>query len=296
MITVFTPTYNRKELLKRCYISLKQQSDKNFEWLIVDDGSTDNTQKFVEQIKKEDIFNIKYIYQENGGKHRAYNTAVKQCNNEYFFILDSDDILTKDCIEVLNKKVFEIASTKNISGIIGNKQYINNKEIIGTPMPNIRFTTGLELYQKYKFKGDTLRLYKTSVLKDFLFPEIEKEKFISENVVFDRIDEKYKLMVIKEVLYQVEYQENGYTNKANRIKKENPIGYSLSLKSAAETAVVFKKKINWTILYIIWCRKMKIQGFGNYKNKLLYIILLPLTFILDIIKVPKFFYRIFEEK
>ena len=295
MITVFTATYNRRKLLERCYNSLKEQTDKEFEWLIIDDGSTDDTKEFINQIQRETLFSIKYIYQNNGGKHRAYNTAVKNCNTEYFLILDSDDILTKDCIEILNKEVKKIDKCNKISGIIGNKKDINTKKIIGESMPDITFTTGLELYQKFNFRGDTLRIYKTAILQNFLFPEIRNEKFIPENVVFDQIDEKYKLRVIKEVLYEAEYQDNGYSYNINKIRLDNPIGYSLALKSAAETAVSMKKKINWTILYIIWCRKMNIKSFKSYKNKLLYIILFPITLIFEIIKFPKFFYDIFKE-
>ena len=156
--------------------------------------------------------------------------------------------------------------------------------------------SGLELYQKKGFKGDTLRLYKTKILKNYLFPEIENENFIYENVVFDKIDTKYKLLTINNKLYYGEYQENGYTSQSNKLKKNNPIGYSLSLKSSAETAVVFRKKVNWTLLYIIWCRKMKINGFKNFKKKILYIILEPVTWVMDFIKYPCFFYNLFKKE
>lgn len=296
MITIFTPTFNRKSLLERCYIFLVNQTKKDFEWLIVDDGSTDDTKKFVNDIKKNTPFQITYIFQKNGGKHRAHNTAVKNCKNDYFLILDSDDILDKKCIEVLDEKIKKINDMENISGIIGNRFRIDNKEVMGTHIPNDIITSGLELYQKNGFHGDTLRLYKTKILKEYLFPEIENEKFIYENVVFDMIDTKYKLLTISDKLYYGEYQENGYTAQANKLKLNNPIGYSLSLKSAAQTALVFKKRVNWTILYIIWCRKMKIKGFRYFKNKILYILLEPVTWLFDLIKYPRFFYNIFKEE
>ncbi len=294
MITVFTPTFNRRMLLERCYESLRKQTDKQFEWLIIDDGSTDDTKEYVNEIMKSSPFKIIYIYQKNGGKHRAHNNAVKNCQNDYFLILDSDDILDEKCIKVLNDKIKIIDNMKNVSGIIGNRFRIDNKKIIGIEIPDEMILSGLELYQKEGFYGDTLRLYKTSILKKYLFPEIENEKFIYENVVFDMIDTKYKLLTINNRLYYGEYQENGYTARADKLKLNNPIGYSLSLKSAAETAIVLKKKINWTILYIIWCRKMNIKSFKIFKNKFMFIMLYPITIILDILKIPRFFYKIFE--
>ncbi len=297
MITVFTPTYNRKELLKRCFNSLLQQTDKNFKWLIVDDGSIDDTDKLVSILKKEAPFEIIYFYQQNGGKHRAHNTAVKLCDTNYFLILDSDDILSKNAIEVLNKKISLIDNQNNISGILGNRFYIENQKVIGTVVPDIKYASGIELYQKYNFKGDTLRLYKTKILKEYLFPEIPNEKFISENVVFDRIDQKYKFLIIKDKLYLCEYQENGYSNSINKLKYNNPIGYSLSLKSASETAINFGQKINWTILYIIWCKKMKLKNsFKEYKNKILYVILYPISQVFILMRYPRFFFKIFENE
>lgn len=295
MITVFTPTYNRRKLLERCYKSLLNQTDYHFEWLIVDDGSSDDTKSWINTIKSKSPFKIIYHYQTNGGKHRAHNTGVKLCKTEYFLILDSDDILANNCIEVLNSKIENIDNNDLISGILGNKFDINTKKCIGTPLPDIKYSTGLNLYQKYNFKGDTLRMYKTSILKKYLFPEIENEKFVYENVVFDKIDTKYKFYLIKDEIYYCEYQENGYTKGASKLKLNNPKGYALSLKSAADTAVVLKKKINWTVLYIIWCRKMKIKDFGMTKNKALYLLLYPIALLFEYFKFPKFFFSIFKE-
>ncbi len=295
MITIFTPTYNREKLLKRLYESLCNQTNKKFKWLVVDDGSTDTTKKWINKIKDISPFEIIYHYQQNGGKHRAYNAAVKLCTTDYFFILDSDDCLSNETISTLEKYIKQIDNLDTVCGIIGNKFDMKTSRVIGNNLPNIKYCSGIELYQKYNFKGDTLRLYKTKILKEYLFPEILNEKFIYENVVFDKIDQKYKFLLIKEKLYYCEYQKNGYSNNSNTLKLNNPIGYSLSLKSASETAINIKKKVGWTILYIIWCNKMHIHNkFKCYKNKILYIILSPIALIFYIMKIPKFFFNIFK--
>lgn len=295
LITIFTPTYNRKKLLERCFKSLENQSNTNFIWLIIDDGSTDNTGITVEKWKEENKIKIDYFYIENGGKASAYNFALSKCKTDYFLFLDSDDILTYNAIEVLYSKISNIKNQKKISGIIGNRGDLNGK-IIGTPMPNVKYIKGIELYQKYKFTGDTLRLYKTSIIKDYKFPIIKNEKFISENVIFDKIDKTYDMLVIQEVLYLGEYQLTGYSAKIDELRRNNPIGYSYSLKSAAETAVSMRKKINWTILYIIWCKNFKIDSFLEFENKITYIIVYPIAFILNLIKKPQFLFNSIEEK
>ncbi len=296
MITIFTPTYNRLKLLKRCYKSIASQTNKNFEWMVVDDGSTDGTKEYIDDIKKTADFKIIYIYKKNGGKASAHNEAVKVCEREFILILDSDDILTPDAIEVLDKKSKMIRKDEKICGIVGNKGLIDSGDIVGKKMPPIDYVSGLELYQKMKHKGDTLRLYKTSVLKQFLFPEIEKENFLSENVIFDKIDQKYKMLVIKDVLYLCEYQKNGISNNIYEIRLKNPIGYALSLKSTAETALTLKKKFGVTILYIMWTRKFNIKNsFRDFKCKIVYVLCWPISFIFQILRIPKFYYNMFRE-
>lgn len=317
MITIFTPTYNREPLLHRLYASLEKQSCKDFEWLVVDDGSTDDTLNYIGEISKKASFKIVYIRQKNGGKHRAFNNAVNKCKQKYMLLLDSDDYLTPDAIEILMAACETIKDDKKICGVIGNRAEIpkthaatpgsglgakeqnasTNYKVIGTKIPNVRFASGLQLYQKLGFKGDTMRLYKTEVLRKFPFPEIDGENFVSENVIFDKIDQKYKMLVIQEIIYLCEYQECGLSKNLNKIRLQNPIGNALALKSAAETALNFKKRLGLTTLYIMWTRKFHIDcAFRDFRHKLLYILCYPLSFVFQILRFPRFYFRIFEEE
>lgn len=287
-ITVFTPTYNRAYIIGKAYKSLKRQTEKNFIWLVVDDGSTDDTNELIKKWKKENAIDIQYIKQENQGKHIAHNTAVENCKTEYMLILDSDDFLNDKAIEILNKKVEEIKDNEKIAGIIGNRFSATDKKVIGTYMPkNINIASGLELYQKYGHKGDTLRLYKTKVLKNYLFPKIKGEKFIYENVVFDIIDSKYKMLIINEELYYGDYLKDGYTSNESVIKKKNFKGYALSLESSAIYSIYAKERIKYNILYIIWCRRYNIEMNKKIKNIFIYII----AVIFEKIKYPRFFFK-----
>ena len=296
MITVFTPTYNRGKLLWRVFESLDKQTSKDFVWLIIDDGSVDNTRDIVADIRKKADFEIIYLYQKNGGKHRAFNLAVKKCKTDYFLILDSDDILVKDAMEILSEKCLLINNNENICGIIGNRGNISGTEIIGVKIPDVKVASGLELYQKMNFKGDTLRVYKKMILEQYPFPEINGENFIPENVVFDKIDKKYKMLVINEVLYLSEYQEDGLTKNINLIKTRNPIGYALSLRSMADTALTLKKKIGGVLLYILWTRKFHVKdSFKDFRNKFLYILCIPISYIMEIFHIPRFLFDMFRK-
>lgn len=294
-ITVFTPTYNRSKLLWRVFDYLQAQTVKQFIWMVIDDGSEDDTSTIIKEMEKTASFPIEYYYQPNGGKHRAHNTAVKKCNTDYFLILDSDDYLAPATIEILLDKIAIIDNDNTISGIIGNRFDKDTNHVIGTPMPNIMYASSNELYQKYGLIGDTLRMYKTNILKQYLFPEINGEKFVSENVVFDKIDLNFKMLAIKEMLYFCDYQEQGYSCNIYKIHNNSPIGYAISLKSSVESAVTIKKKVSYLLLYKLWCKKkqMKCQLEKKYEI-MLSLFLSPFMYLFLIIKYPIFFFKHFK--
>lgn len=297
-ITVFTPTYNRSKLLERVFDSLVEQTVSNFIWMVVDDGSDDDTKELIKRIRKNADFDIQYIYQENGGKHRAHNTAVKNCRTDYLLILDSDDYLSSDAIEVLQRKILNIEGDDDICGVIGNRFDAVSKKVIGTEMPcNQKIIDGLTLYQKMGFTGDTVRLYKISVLRRFLFPEISGEKFMSENVIFDKIDEQYKMLTMNEKIYFGEYGDDGLTKNIIFYRLKSPIGTSFSYMVAAETAVSFKKRFGAMALYQIWCHKMNIPiKIGDINRKGTFLLSLPLSFVMTMLKYPKSFFQMFNYK
>ena len=290
-ITIFTPTYNRKKILRELYNSLISQSSKQFIWLIVDDGSTDNTKEEVDSFISDNKITIEYFYKENGGKYTAHNLAVNMCHTDYFFIVDSDDILSEDAIEVLNKEINVIDSKDSISGIIGPKCDKSGK-IIGKEMPNkLTYATGIELYEKYNVKGDTLRLYKTDILKKNPFPNVYGEKFMPENIVFDKIDDIYKMYIIRDKLYFCEYQNDGYSNNIASYHLKSPLSYAMGLESSAFYSKKIKSKIKWTILLQLWCGNIKtIDSFKLSRNKIIYYCCKPISKIFGIFKFPKFMF------
>ena len=228
-VTVFTTTYNRAHLLEHLYESLLTQTNKNFEWLVVDDGSTDNTEELFREWIKEKSFPVRYIKQANGGKHRAINKGVKEANGELFFIVDSDDQLTCDAIDV-------ICSTCNKNSIKGaglcyRKCDITKNKVLGASFPKEGLVaSSLELTYRYNILGDKAEIFYTSVLKEFPFPEFVGEKFVPESLVWNRIALKYKMVCYNKPIYLCEYLNDGLSSQFSRLRKENPRAYSLYYK------------------------------------------------------------------
>lgn len=235
-ITIFTPTYNRKDLIERLYQSLLQQTQKNFEWLVVDDGSTDDTEKIFEQLLSEQKpFSIRYTKQENGGKHRAINRGVKNAKGELFFIVDSDDYLTEDAIDKINNWIGTLDGSKKWAGISGLRGFSKDK-IVGQRNGKHFFVDAKNSERrKYKLLGDKAEIYFTDVLKEYPFPEISSENFISEELVWNAIArDGYYLRWFNEIIYICDYLEGGLT-KNNTKDKCNPQGRLLWAKGQLET-------------------------------------------------------------
>lgn len=234
MITVFTPIYNRAYVIESLYLSLLRQTSHNFEWIILDDGSTDNIAELVNQWNcKLNPFPIKFIQQKNGGKHRAINRGVKEARGDAFFIVDSDDYLTNNAIQAVENWWNNIAEDDDFAGVSGvraqnnrgasEKQTVSDKYIDATNLERM----------KYDLCGDKAEVYKTAILKQYPFPEFDNENFITEAVVWDKIaKDGYKIRWYNQVIYICEYKEDGLTRNIEKKLSENPKGWGLYISQS----------------------------------------------------------------
>ena len=251
MITIFTSTYNRAYKLPKLYESLLNQTYKNFEWLIVDDGSDDNTEEvcnnWIENCKE---FKITYIKQKNRGKHVAINNGVKHAEGELFFIVDSDDYLSKDAIEQLEYFYKQIESDDNFAGISGMKAYINGRRIGGKfPFRTIDCSM-IDIRNKYRVKGDMAEAFKIKILRKYPFPQFEDETFLSESAVWDRIGSKFLLRYFNKNIYFAEYVSDGLTKNIHKKFRENPKGTMFVFMQTIKTNnVSILNKIKCAIKY-----------------------------------------------
>jgi len=236
MISIITPTYNRGYIIENLYNSLINQSVKHFEWIVVDDGSTDNTRELIKKYITETYsFNIHYIYQKNGGKHRAVNTGVSIARYDYCFIVDSDDFLVDNAIELIIEWIETINNEPDFAGVAGLKGYIRSGEKIGRYPKHKRFTkyidaTNLER-KKFHLSGDKAEVYRKDILKRYPFPEFQGENFITEEVVWDAIArDGYKIRWFNKVIYLCEYNEDGLTRMGESKFINNFNGYTYAIK------------------------------------------------------------------
>ena len=221
-ITVFTPTYNRVSKLLTLYDSLCRQTYTDFQWMIVDDGSTDNTEQVVGEWVKDNKIIIKYYKQPNGGKMRAHNAGAKLCVTDYFVCVDSDDYLTDDAIEIMEKGIPEIDKDDTKIGLLLRK-YLTDEDKKFYDCGS-KYITLHGLYAS-GFRGETTILFKTSILRKFPFPVIDGEKFVTEASAYDLMDQEYQYMFISKPVTICEYNPDGYTLNLLKLYRNNPCGY-----------------------------------------------------------------------
>ena len=251
MLTIFTPTYNRGYIIERLYNSLLHQTNYNFEWLIVDDGSTDDTKSLIEQWINEKKINIRYYYQENQGKPIAHNLGVENAKGDIFVCVDSDDYLTEDAVDIIITEYEKIKNLQQCTGIVGVCVTKEGKPV-GNNMPTIiQYSTLYDLYNKYKYKGDTILVYKLQIIRKYRFPKINGEKFIPETYLYDKIDSDGKLKIINDGIYVCEYLEDGYTNNSAKLIKNNPKGYIMCAKQRMEIAKTFYTRLKACAQYVL---------------------------------------------
>lgn len=244
-VTVFTPAYNRAYTLERLYNSLVNQTCFDFEWLIVDDGSTDNTKELVDGfLENNNQFSIRYFFQNNSGKHVAINKGVDLANGYLFLIVDSDDYLIDTAIEKIIKWESTIKDKYNYAGVSGNKGYANGEMIGDTFRDKFVDATSLER-EKYSIIGDKSEVFYTNVLKQYPFPVYDGEKFITETVVWYKIAaEGYKIRWFNEIIYIAEYLDDGLSFDYTKLYANNPKGFALSVKQNIEFLNYNKSRVN----------------------------------------------------
>ena len=229
-VTVFSPTYNRAYILPQLYQSLKNQTCKDFEWLIVDDGSADDTESIVSLWTADNNgFPIRYIKKENGGKCRAINYGVEFAEGELFFNVDSDDYLTSDAIEKIINWEANLPKDKKYCGITGNLGYTE------TSTPNHIFDgefVDATLLERYTgIDGERAYVFYTEIQKKYKYPEFDGEKFITEASAWNRIaNDGYLMRFYNDIICIYEYRDDGLTKAGNSIFVNNPHGYGLWLK------------------------------------------------------------------
>ena len=261
-ITILTPSYNRAHTLPALYESLLKQDTDVFEWLVVDDGSTDATRKLVEGWQGEGKISIRYLHKQNGGKHTALNEGIRLIESELTFIVDSDDWLPENAVEIILQYHEKYREMEGICGYSFLRFYPDGKvndafypqdEWIDTYI-NARINAGIA--------GDKAEVFFTDVLKRYPFPVYEGEKFVPEDLVWVQMSGPYKMVHINRCVYISDYLEGGLTCSGKRMKIHSPKAMTERARLYLNDASVNKKtKCKMILLYVIY------GHFAQYSEK-----------------------------
>lgn len=287
-LTVFTPTYNRAYCLHQCYESLLRQTCQDFIWLVIDDGSSDNTRDLVGKWQNDSLIEIQYIWQENQGMHGAHNTAYDAIETELNVCIDSDDYMPDDAVEkILN--LWKEKRDKNVSGIIGLDSY-SNGEIIGTKLPSdIDTSTLFNLYYKHGVSGDKKLVYRTELTKQFPYPVFENEKYVGLAYKYYMLDRRYKMLLLNEVLCCVEYLADGSSFNMLKQYRKNPNGFAFYRKELmklpfAKLSFKFRQAIHYVSSSLM---SKNYLFFNEAPNKILTALAIPFGVLLFIFITTK---------
>lgn len=250
LITVYTPTYNRAELLPNLYNSLCNQTCKNFVWMVIDDGSIDNTREIVERFKKERKIDIIYYYKQNGGVHTARDFAYEKANTELIFGIDSDDELIYNSVECISN-IWSIIQDKQVAGII-MPVMSNDRKRIGTDFPNISYATYQEFTFKYKFRGDKQTILRTDIIKGIKkAPSYADEKLVGETYKWIQLPNNIPFFILDKFCTIHNYENDGYSKNARKNWFKNLNGFRAEYKQHIECAKYIKPIIKGNIGYIM---------------------------------------------
>lgn len=278
-LTIITPTYNRKNNLRKCYESLKNQTMTCFKWLIIDDGSMDATDQLVKEwSKKSNPFFIEYHYKKNGGKHTALNYSHPFIDSELIMILDSDDYLLPDAVETICYDWEKYKNNKKISGIT----YLRGKtkdQPLAEKFPDNEIVSNSVYYRnKYNLKGDYCEIIRTECFKSYKFPEFEGERFLTEGCLWNTLAEKYLMVFRNSIIYICEYLDGGLTKTGRMLRISNPQGglYQASIQLKKFYPLKIRIKSAWAfIAYSKFAGKFSLKSLILNKNAILLLFNLP---------------------
>ena len=281
-LTIFTPAYNRAYTLPRTYEGMKQQKNTDFIWLIVDDGSTDNTAELVRQWQTEENgFEIRYVYKENGGMHTAHNTAYELIDTELNTCVDSDDALAPDAVQSIYD-AWEKVKDKGYAGLLALDAEFDGT-VIGTGFPPQMQATTLGGYYRDGRWGDKKLILRTDVVRQYPpYPTFEGEKFVPLGSLYTMIDKSYELAVLDQVVCLVEYMPDGSSRNMIRQYYRNPNGFRYSRLVSLRSPLPLKRQLK---VYVHYAAESIMAGkpiVRDAPNKLLGLLSIPFGFALSI--------------
>lgn len=255
LLSILTPTYNRAENLNALFQSLCDQTDENFEWWVIDDGSTDGTREAVSSFFACAGFPIHYMYKENGGKHTALNAAIPQLMSELTIVVDSDDTLTSDAVEIISQYHSKYANHTGLCGYVFHRKFPDGNISGRQFMPDERIASYIDVrINGDDTHADKAEVFYTRCLQEFPFPEYPGEKFLGEDIVWLQMGRKYDMVHINRAIYVFEYQSDGLTRNRRKHNIASPQGCMRRAELYMEQDIKLRYRVKGTLQYLIYGR------------------------------------------
>lgn len=252
VVSVITPSYNRGELLKRCYHSLLEQTCFNFEWIVVDDGSTDDTGKIMEKISSnENPFPVKYLWKKNGGKHTALNASHSLIEGKYVLILDSDDMLTPDAIAAVLDGWKQYADDKSVA-IITFLRREKSGNLCAYAKDEYKATDILHYKRVRVISSDCCEVIRTELFRKYKFPVFENERFLAETALWYRVGLEGSCIYINKAIYICEYLAGGLSKSGKSMRFKNPLGGMYTSYLRMHPRCFLKERVRAGLLYVVY--------------------------------------------
>ena len=234
---------------------MQSQTQNYFEWLVVDEGSVDNTKGLIEKLQVKSDFPVRYIYKENGGKHTALNVGIKTIKSELTFIVDSDDYITKDCVSLILSIHKKYQNNPDICGYVFLRAFTDGKINGKGFQPNEKVASFIDVrVNGDDTYADKAEIFKTHCLREFPFPEYPGERFLGEDLVWMRMARKYKMVHVNQAIYVGNYMGDGLTNNRRKHNIASPLGCMHRAEEFMETDIKLKYRIKGGLQYIIYGR------------------------------------------
>lgn len=265
-VTIITPAYNRANLLPRLYESLVRQKCSDFEWLVIDDGSTDSTEELIGRYREAGIVKIRYEKQKNAGKHTALNRGIAMIQSELTFIVDSDDYLPDDSVETILAYHEKYKGTEGLCGYSFLRCHEDGRVNTAYFPKDEQISTYLETRINGNIGGDKAEVFYTELLRKYPFPVFEGEKYMPEDAVWMQMSGPYKMVHINKNIYICDYLEGGLTRTGRKMKIHSPKGMVLRSRIYLQNPkTCLKVKAKMMLLYIIY------GHFAKYSSKEMYV-------------------------
>lgn len=287
-LSIITPAYNRANTLQRLYDSLVAQTDEDFEWIVVDDGSADNTAELVATFIEEKKIAVSYYHKENGGKPSAHNLGVEKSRGELCVCLDSDDAFSPDAVAVV-KAAWQAREAHDVIGILAKRGNFTDHAPICSDWPqSLKTCKMMQLQEEYGFSGDTALFFRTDVMQQHYFKTFEGEKFVPEDALYAELDEIGPMLLLDKVVYYCEYLPGGLTSDYKNLLIRNPMGTSYCYYCRMLRSKSFKMKLKNAIISQAYLSVSgKKSAYDRSRSRCILLISKPLSVIYRKMKIGR---------